>query len=461
MVEFQVVMTPLSQALGLSLVVERLIEFGKNVVEPTIRPSDVRASPDPADARNALDAAESLAAHDAASQAHEEAVEAKVGERATQSTELQKIREQLLTETDDAARTKLILRAAELRKALVADEQHGEWEERVPNCVILVEPATEPDDGQTVRAFVIQILGVAVGILLATVSNLSLFGAFLHDSVIPGWQPWMDHILTGVFIGGGSAPVHTLIRFISERKTTAEAAELAVEETPEEKALPTVISAATAAMPSPDTAAGAFTDIPYQGGVDAMLLQSVHRRTKNPELVVYHHTAMSSESTFDDVVRVIKSRKDADGHPWLTGYNCVILADGSIHAFCRWDRYGCHAVGYNRQSLGISFNGNFETNPTVPYSNADGRYGAPRPTDPQLRAGARVVALWTVLYPIPVDFAHSIIPHRQIASKACPGSNFPYDEFQRLVKFYRDSWDTSADAKQRIAAFQLKPYLFV
>ena len=92
---------------------------------------------------------------------------------------------------------------------------------------------------------------------------------------------------------------------------------------------------------------------------------------------------------------------------------------------------------------------------------ADGRYGEPRPTDPQLRAGARVVALWTLLYPIPVDFAHTIIPHRQIASKACPGSNFPYDEFQRLVKFYRDGWDASVEAKARIAAFKLKPYLFV
>src|SRR2546430_3387714 len=100
------------------------------------------------------------------------------GARATQSTELQKIREQLLFRSDNAARTKLILRAAELRKALVADEQHGEWEERVPNSVILVEPATEPDDGQTVRAFVLQILGVAVGILLAKLSGLSLFSAF-------------------------------------------------------------------------------------------------------------------------------------------------------------------------------------------------------------------------------------------------------------------------------------------
>jgi len=44
-------------------------------------------------------------------------------------------------------------------------------------------------------------------------------------------------------------------------------------------------------------------------------------------------------------------------------------------------------VGFNRRSLGISFNGNFETNPNVPFSNPDSRYGPPRPMEPQLRAG--------------------------------------------------------------------------
>jgi len=71
------------------------------------------------------------------------------------------------------------------------------------------------------------------------------------------------------------------------------------------------------------------------------------------------------------------------------------------------------------------------------------------------------VALWTFLYPIPLDFGQRIIPHKQVASKACPGSNFPYDDFRKFVTFYRDKWEHSALAQQRIAAFRLKPYLFV
>ena len=77
------------------------------------------------------------------------------------------------------------------------------------------------------------------------------------------------------------------------------------------------------------------------------------------------------------------------------------------------------------------------------------------------RAGARVVALWTLLYPIPLDFHTAIIPHKQIASKACPGSNFPYDGFEKLVTFYRQKWEQSTLAQERIGAFKLKPYVYV
>lgn len=464
MVDYTVVMGPLSQALGLSVVVERLIEFGKNIVEPAIRGSDARARPDPGDAAQAIKQVEDLAAHDAQSKQIEDAAEGDLNARVAASAELQDNRAQLLATNDPTARHKLLERNAELRAQLTPHEQQGEIDERVPPRVIVVEDANDPDQGVVLRAFVLQILGLAVGILLASYADLRLFSAFLSEHVFPVGGEWMDHLLTGLFIGGGSAPVHTLIRFISDRKTTVEAADIATQEDSEQKRplVPPVTSASVAS--TSDIAAGAYVDIPYEGGVDVVTLESVHRRDKDPDLVVYHHTAMNSESTFDDVVRVIKGRSEGNGSgpKWLTGYNCVILKDGSIHAFCRWDRYGNHAVGYNRRSLGISFNGNFETNPHVPYSNADGRYGAIRPTDPQLRAGARVVALWTFLYPnITLDFDQHIIPHRQISSKACPGSNFPYDEFEKLVRFYCASWQNDPDAKARINAFKLKPYLFV
>jgi hypothetical protein len=460
MVAFAAVMVPLSKALGLSLVAERAIEFGKNLLEPLRANRDTRAQPDMDQARQAVADVETLAQRDAAARAVEQVAESKVADRTAQSGQLQAARTQLLSETDPAKRAALLKQASQLKQSLTADEQHGEWDERVPTSVLLVEDATDPDDGWSLRSFVLQLVGFAVGIILASFTDLRLFSAFLPGGEsIPGWT---DHVFTGLFIGGGSGPVHTLIDFISARKSTVEAAELAVAETPQDKAPRVARPGAPAIITSgAEATADVWVDIPYAGGVDLSVLESVHRRDANPDLVVYHHTAMSSESTFDDVVRVIKSRTDANGNHWLTGYNCVILADGSIHAFCRWDRYGSHAVGYNRRSLGISFNGNFETNPNVPFSNPDGRYGAPRPTEPQLRAGARVVALWTFLYSIKVDFTTAIIPHNQIASKACPGSNFPYEDFKKLVTYYRQKWEYSTPAQERIAAFKLKSYLYI
>ncbi len=203
-----------------------------------------------------------------------------------------------------------------------------------------------------------------------------------------------------------------------------------------------------------------WVDLPYDGGVDREKLESVHHRPANPNLIVYHHTAMRLKSTFEDVVRVIKDRRDGTGPRWLTGYHCVVTWDGVSHPFCRWDRYGNHAAGYNARSLGISLNGNFETDPSVPDTNATGRYGPARPTTPQLEMAARVVALWCHLYRIPLDFEHAIIPHRQISPKTCPGNNFPYDDFKRLVTYYHAAWQAAA-GQERIHAFAQKPFLFV
>lgn len=215
-------------------------------------------------------------------------------------------------------------------------------------------------------------------------------------------------------------------------------------------------------QPKPPTETGEIDSINvvYHGGVDRETLENVHIRPEDPKLVVYHHTAMHSNSSFQDVVRVIKSRTDSHGNNWLTGYNCVILADGSIHPFCRWDRYGNHAVGYNRRSLGIAFNGNFETNPDVPGANPDGNLGKQHPTEEQIKAGARVITLWSYLYPIDLDFENSIIPHKQIASKACPGNGFYYDELKRWVEFYKEKWDKSDHIQQELDAYKLKPYLY-
>jgi hypothetical protein len=142
-------------------------------------------------------------------------------------------------------------------------------------------------------------------------------------------------------------------------------------------------------------------------------------------------------------------------------YNSRTGTSSTIHSYNGSNAYtGNEAAGYNRQSLGLTFMGNFETDPRVPFSNSDGRYGPSRPTEAQLVSGARVAALWTLLYDIAPDFDKLIIPHRQISSKSCPGSNFPYATFRDLVRDFHSRWKQDPVLQERIGQFALKPYLF-
>src|SRR5512133_1396913 len=159
-IPFELVVGPLSAALGLSVGVERILEFFKNFVEPRMGTELARHVPDTAEVKVKTDTLE-------------ETLELGTGGNAK------------------------------------------EWDEQVPHEIALVQPATDPDDGATLRAFILQLLGFAVGILLARLFNVQLFSAL--GAHLPGGAP-LDFVLTGLLIGGGSAPVHLLIRFVTERK---------------------------------------------------------------------------------------------------------------------------------------------------------------------------------------------------------------------------------------------------
>jgi hypothetical protein len=468
-IRIEQVLTPLAAALSLSFVVERVVEFAKNIVDVLPTSAAGRAMQKPAMIKDSADAvAKAFVASDK-QLADEETVGKLDGELIVAEA-------RLTSENDPAEKARLQKQIDDLRAKLVTNRIVGEWEEAHPPHTIVVEDATDPDDGTTLRTFVIQSLALVVGILAAHFTGLRLFSALAPTSQISAAA---DFILTGLFIGGGSAPAHALIQFITERKvaiaTAPERAEVAVVpagviteattvgSTPATNAV--VVANAYAGAPAADP--DRWLDIPYSGGVDLDKLETIHRRRTDPDLVVFHHTAMPLKSTFEDLVRVIKERKDSAGNKWVTGYNCAVLADGSIHPFCRWDRYGNHAQGYNARSLGIALNGNFETDPSVAYSNPDGRYGAPRPTEAQLDSAARVVALWTHLYPaIALTFPKrgqdlkGIIPHKYVSPKTCPGNMFPYDQFAKLVTHYHQVFASSAECRSRIDAFRLRPYLF-
>ena len=467
MVSFESVIGPLTAALGLAIVLERILELLSNLWERFLRDQEGRKIPKTTKADQLIQELEqnyesesieariesSLNLRTATKKALEETkqkiVDTKTKLEQAQNSEQQK----QLEETLKTLQTEL----NKLKAKLAKDEKDGEWDEQFSKATILVEPATDPDDGLTLKRFVLQLLGFALGIIFIRVAGIQLFNNL--NIVIPDWS---DYLLTGLLIGGGSAPIHVLIRFITDRKIIAKTElEVAEEEGPSpavERATPE----AAAIIRTPSTLAELeWVDIPYNGGVDRDKLENIHKRKDNPNMIVYHHTTMNRTSTFEDVVRVVKSRTNSEGKHWVTGYHCVIQASGSIHPFCRWDRYGNHAAGNNRKSLGISFNGNFETDPTVPFSNPDGRMGPPTPTEAQLKAGARVVTLWTFIYNIAVDFNNLIIPHNQISSKTCPGSAFPYDDFKKWIDFYRRQWEKSEAIIERIELFKEKPYLLV
>ncbi|MEK6210047.1 MAG: peptidoglycan recognition family protein [Pseudomonadota bacterium] len=452
-VTFSQVFVPLSMALGLSLMVERVLEFLKNVFERVLGP---RGGQQAVDAAGAQEQAETVI------KTYEVAAEENAAEQRAESA-VQKLQDLDAAPGNAAAGAGAPQTPGagegKKRQALQAEIASAaavcEIEERVPQATVLVQPATDPDLGWCMRGFTLQLLGFATGIVLAHYFHLQLFGAMSKAAL--GLQTIgvsTDYLLTGLLIGGGSGPIHELIRFISERKVAVESKPVERAEAP--PSLPSELPQVQALKaPVPELDLAEWQDISYEGGVDREKLESVHKRQANPDLIVYHHTAMNRSSRFEDVVKVIHDRD------WLTGYHCVITEEGAIHWFCRWDRSGNHAVGYNRRSLGIAFNGNFEPDRKVPFSNPDGRYGPPVPAQAQLESGARVIALWALVYGIAPDFDNSIIPHSKISTKTCPGSNFPRDRLHALITRYCGLWQGSPGVMRRIEACRQKLYVNV
>ncbi|MBW3554501.1 MAG: peptidoglycan recognition protein family protein [Gemmatimonadetes bacterium] len=467
-VAFDLVAQPLAVAAGLAIAVERVLELLKNATDLFPGPAGggagrtAAARAEPIDRLEAFHTTESERAR---AEEHRARIELEAAARSRDLSAAERAELDALGKLLDSPGSDL--RALEL-------------EEAFPPETILVQEATDADDGSALRSLTLQLVAAALGILAARVFDVRLFDALTPVPLALS----VDYLMTGLVIGGGSGPVHMLIRFIGERKLTIPAPAERDEEvavvartqgvTVSERAVPPAPppagwqpppsspggapgTASAAVEAGPDTA---WIEIPYRGGVDRERLESVHRRRRDPDTIIYHHTAMNRSSTFEDVVRVIRDRRDSRGNPWITGYNCVVTGDGAVHPFCRWDRYGNHAAGWNARSLGIALNGNFETDPGVPFSNPDGRYGPSRPSQEQLEAAARVVALWATIYDIELDFGERIIPHSKVSPKTCPGNDFPYERFESLVRRFHAGWSSGPD-RAHVEAFDRLPHLHV
>ncbi|MDX2127891.1 MAG: peptidoglycan recognition family protein [Chloroherpetonaceae bacterium] len=342
------------------------------------------------------------------------------------------------------------------------------------------------------KEFWLNTLGCFVGIAGCKFSNFSIFTflPFGNDS-LPNTVLGM--VLTGIIIGAGSKPVHFLIRFITERKLQVSRPEKIVGYRELLSANPSdeheQINSESASIPSAtvkQTTNGfnsanalkneVLTHAPisletlvgylHHQGVHSKAIEHSHQRTAPIDLIVYHHTAMNSSAPFSEVIKEFERKK------WLAGYHAVVFQNGAIEILTRWDRRGNHAAGYNFRSLGLAFQGNYETNPKVPFSNVNGRLGSSQATLPQLHAAARVIALWHFLYQVPLEFPQAvsdkkviskaikgIVPHRHLAFKACPGESFQFDLFQQTIVEYVTAWKKLDGFETALKNFKTQPYL--
>ncbi len=323
------------------------------------------------------------------------------------------------------------------------------------HSAIAIRALSEPDEKERHKrklTLFYHIAGLGLGITYASALDIHLLSELLMRSA-QAPNLFLDKVLSGLVIAGGSQPIHVLLGFITTRKLTVSETvepEDESEEALEQLKTPVALNAKPEAQQSPT-----WQLVNYRGGVKPESLENRNFRRANPNLIVFHHTAMSSQLGFQAIVDEFLINKG-----WSTGYHCVIMPDGAIRPFCRWDRVGNHTRGLNNLSLGVSFHGNFHLDQQDRFSNFDGRYGNKAPTKQQLDAGARLIALWMQLYEIPLN---KVLTHREAkpGHTVCPGSNFPIEEFRRLVENTALQWQSSETMLEKIQEFKTRPYLYV
>jgi N-acetylmuramoyl-L-alanine amidase len=124
---------------------------------------------------------------------------------------------------------------------------------------------------------------------------------------------------------------------------------------------------------------------------------------------VIHCTA--TKEGVDIVEKDIERMHKARGFK-TTGYNFVVLLDGSIQIgrgldnspFIEADEVGAHALGLNRESIGIVYVGGLDAN------------GKPKDT----RTDAQKTSLLALIRGLKRQFGVQVIGHRDVANKECP-----------------------------------------
>ena len=131
--------------------------------------------------------------------------------------------------------------------------------------------------------------------------------------------------------------------------------------------------------------------------------QLVTRQKTN--YIILHHRAGDGD--------VMSIHEDHLNKGWSgIGYHFYIRKDGTIWQGRPIDKFGSHALDYNGESVGVCFEGNYESETMA---------------DVQIKSGKELVSYLKELYPNAV-----VGYHKEHCATACPGKNFP-DEIKKGV----------------------------
>ena len=128
------------------------------------------------------------------------------------------------------------------------------------------------------------------------------------------------------------------------------------------------------------------------------------RFTQAVKYLVLHHAAGNGS-----VEAIHAYHRDSNGWAGIA-YHLYVRKDGKVYAGRPMDRQGGHCLNYNGVSIGICFEGNFETETM---------------SEAQKAGGVEAVAYAMGYYP-----GMTIVGHRELVATDCPGKNFPLDYFK-------------------------------
>lgn len=132
--------------------------------------------------------------------------------------------------------------------------------------------------------------------------------------------------------------------------------------------------------------------------------------TPTPYVVIHHggiRKYCRDQETCSSIVRSYQNLHMDENGWWDIGYNFLIGEDGNVYEGRGWDYTGAHAPGYNTQSIGICFMGDFSD--FLPNAAA-------------LKTLNELIACGVSLGKI--KNSYNVIGHRQTRITECPGERF-------------------------------------